>query len=324
MINSQNQRKVLIVGAAGFIGTNLVKALSSQHKVIAGIRYRNEKKMIFQAQRLRRIAKPAAIVAGDVREGFISPKRLRELDVDVVIYAAGQCDVDQATKEAKAGDWGSTVTMQVNAFGVQKLAKNCTALAKEGKPIQFIYLSSIYASVKGDSQNLGDEPEKHYGYSKHLGEQLLQNNPMLDISIVRLPRMVGLYQNTSAQACRIREDILFGRKLPVLNLKQMTLTPVDILNKEIQSLLEQPIIQGKFAIKELSSGSDIATSPMEIAQAFEQAIAVRFHYTPLLQTKNAQLCSLTNAIIEDRVKHFEDAAKKIQKAYREYGRRKNA
>ncbi len=327
MLHSPSQLKILITGAAGFIGTNLLKALSKKHTVMAGLHYRNEKKMVFQAKKLKRIAQPASIISGNVADGFISLDRMRELDVNVVIYAAGQCDVNQAAQESKEGDWKNTSTMQVNAYGPQKLAEICSFLVKEGRSIKFIYLSSIYASdVKEHISHSPDHaPEKHYGCSKRFGEQLLESYPLLDITIVRLPRMIGSHQHTSALACRLRENILFGRRLPLLDDNKMSFTPAQVLNDEMSSLLVKPFVSGAYSIKMLSSEADITSSSQELAETFDQVISKRLSFTPLFQNvtqHNPQLSSLAKEIVENRVEHFQDAARTIQKAYRQHKSKK--
>ena len=323
-----NQQKILIIGAAGFIGTNLVKALSAQHTVIAGIHHQSTKKMNFQEDKLRNIAQPSSIISGNVVDGFISPNDIRTLDIDVVIYAAGQCDVDKATKEWKKEDWENTPTMQINAYGPKRLAEICLYLAKEKKHIKFIYLSSIYAADVQEDINdyLRNSPEKHYACSKLVGEQLLENIPLLDITIIRLPRMFGPHQNTSALACRLREEILFGQKPVQLNDNKMMVTPVDALNKEMYSLLEKPFEGGQYTIKTLDFESAIITSPTEIAETFDQIIAERLSFTPLFQKTthhNEKIFNLSEEIIENRIKYFEDATKKIQKTWRNYKYKKS-
>jgi len=324
MLNSSNQQKILITGSAGFIGINLVKALSVQHTVIAGIHRQNTKKMTFQEEKLMSIAQPSSIISGNVADDFISLNELRKLDIDVVIYSAGQCDVNQAAKEWDKDNWKNTTTMQTNAFGPKRLAETCSRLAeKKNSPIKFIFLSSIYAEdVQQNIHHCPDHsPEKHYGYSKRFGEQLLENFPLLDVTIIRLPRMFGPHQNTAALACRLREEILFGKKLSPLNDNKMTLTPVEALNTEILFLLETPSESGRYTIKKLSPELEITTSSREIAEIFDQIISKRLSFTPFFQEitrHNPKLSHLFEEIIENRVEHFEDATKTIQKTWRNY------
>lgn len=310
---SKQKNTILIVGAAGFLGVNLACALSAKYNVIAGLHKGDSAKLEHQKNKLHNLADINHFHVGDIEDGFLSAHQLRENNINVVIYAAGQCDVGQAAIECRESDmWERTNTMQINAWGPKKLAENCNTLSTNGQTIKFIYLSSIYAA--NASTHLTDvsshTAEQHYAYSKRFGEHLLENSlPSLDITAIRLPRMFGPHQFTQARAACLLDDIL-SSKIPFVTKDQMSLMPVRSLGEKIIDILELPYIIGQYNMEILVSDSEINTSTYRLAQAYNHVLSLNVPFAPLYNHSchSGNELALIEEVVKQRVKHYDEAS----------------
>ncbi|HRE32077.1 MAG TPA: NAD-dependent epimerase/dehydratase family protein, partial [Candidatus Berkiella sp.] len=90
--------RILILGATGFIGKNLVRFLSENGHGVYGFVHQKEQNQPSQVQleTLSTWLTPARILAGDLTKETLSSKWLQKNNIDTVIYAASQLDVNQA------------------------------------------------------------------------------------------------------------------------------------------------------------------------------------------------------------------------------------
>jgi dihydroflavonol-4-reductase len=146
---------ILVTGATGFIGFNLVKFLSNKkHQVLALIRNPEKAAPL--------LALNISLIHKDIRE--LDSSISKEIKVDAIFHLAGLRGEGRGSLKAY---------QEINIEGTRRL------LSAFGKRIQrFIYCSSV--SVYGHPLNLpADEehhcsPEKIYGWSKFQAEELVQ------------------------------------------------------------------------------------------------------------------------------------------------------
>jgi dTDP-4-dehydrorhamnose reductase len=135
--------KILVVGAQGMLGTDLVKVLSST-KTVVGTDIKD-----FDITR---------------QEGTI--EAVSEIRPDFLVNVAAFTQVDQCESEEKKA-------MAVNGEGVRNLALACL---KIGAKMMLVSTDYIFDGRKGEPYQEGDTPNplSVYGRSKLLGEHYLQ------------------------------------------------------------------------------------------------------------------------------------------------------
>lgn len=154
--------KILITGASGFIGSNIMEYLEGKGNVVFGCVRTQEKK------------KNEKYIVCDLA------KEVLDVDVDVIIHAAGICS------------YGNT---DFNAFfnGNIVATKNVLEYAKLHKVKRIIFLGSVesYGEVNGVLRE--DSPRNNpndYGITKYVAEQLIRNSG-IPYYIFILPGVVG-------------------------------------------------------------------------------------------------------------------------------------
>lgn len=165
-------KKILVTGASGFIGKNLIQFLHNNNYYLK-ILYRNEN---FK----KKIEPYGETFKGDL-EDFNSLKGLLK-DVEVIIHGAGSIKGNNYNDFYK---------------GNVKTTENLINLIKEeGENLKkFIYLSSLSAFGPANSEKLPTEEDKpcpvsHYGKSKLEAEKIISEK--LDIPFIIL-RLSGVY-----------------------------------------------------------------------------------------------------------------------------------
>ena len=158
--------KVLVTGAAGFIGSHLVQKLLASGREVIGVdnfldnysrRFKDDNLALFAAE------KNFTFVTGDLLN--LDLKTLLR-DVEVVFHLAGQPGVRSS--------WGKEFNRYTenNIMATQLLLE----AAKEVKPAKFVYAST--SSVYGDTDDLpmreegGTRPVSPYGATKLAAEHL--------------------------------------------------------------------------------------------------------------------------------------------------------
>ena len=150
--------KILVVGASGRVGTDLVKQLlAGEHQVIGTTRQ---------------------------KEKLFDNKRYSQLDLDITASKASiveQLDQDLEAVYFVAGSGGKNV-LEVDLHGAVK-----TMQAAQEKGIKrYIMLSSVFSlETEKWANNPGISDLKEYYIAKHYADHWLVNNSTLDYTIVQ-------------------------------------------------------------------------------------------------------------------------------------------
>jgi UDP-glucose 4-epimerase len=162
--------KILITGAAGFIGSNLMKSLSEDHEVIGidnmfrGVHYNGVEK---------------ADITGDIS------KYLKGVDIVYHLAAMSSVRVSEENPEK---------CFFYNVYGTYNLAKAC---ADHGvKKIIFSSSREVYGDADKIpvSESAELKPKNVYGCSKVLGERIIRNiceNSGMKFTIFRISNVYG-------------------------------------------------------------------------------------------------------------------------------------
>ncbi|OSS43038.1 UDP-glucose 4-epimerase [Desulfurella amilsii] len=147
--------KILVTGASGFVGKNLISRLSCKYRLYGFSRKKREGINYFK---------------GDIAN--IEDLEKAIVNVDTVVHLAG---LIRGSKKA---------FYTTNVLG----ARNLSILAAKHNIKKIIYVSSLAA--KGPLEK--NEPVSYYGYTKRLGElELLKNSHRYDLIVLRPPVIYG-------------------------------------------------------------------------------------------------------------------------------------
>lgn len=209
-----NQKKVLITGGAGFIGSNLAFYFQNNHptcQVVVFDIFRSE--ATFSNGNLKSFGHFKNLIGfnGEVISGDINDeealKKLSSYHFDYIFHEA-------AISDTTVLDQGIMVKTNVNAF------KNILELAKLSNAV-VVYASS--AATYGDAaspQRVGHEqPQNVYGFSKlsmdHLAREFSKQNPKMSVIGLRYFNVYGpreYFKNTTASmVLQLGLQILSGK-----------------------------------------------------------------------------------------------------------------
>lgn len=166
--------KVLVTGAAGFIGSHVIRALLDRGDDVTGLVRKTS-----PLDRLRSLG--IKLVYGDVTDGPSLAAAVR--DVQTVYHLAG------CTLALRAERY-----YQINEQGVRNLAEVCAA---QDTPPVLVTVSSLAAAgpAPDDRLRTPDDPPapvSHYGRSKRAGELVAERfADRMPITIVRPPIVLG-------------------------------------------------------------------------------------------------------------------------------------
>lgn len=159
--------KILVTGASGFVGKNLINQLSTKHCIYGFSRRKVSGIDYFEGD----------ITNIDKLENAVS-------NVDAVVHLAG---VIRGSKDA---------FYSTNVIG----AKNLSYLSVKYKLKKVVYVSSLAA--KGPLEK--NEPVSYYGYSKRLAElEFLKNSDKYNLTILRPPVIYGPYEQEVYKLVRL-------------------------------------------------------------------------------------------------------------------------
>ena len=200
--------RVLVTGAAGFVGGHLLQRLLAEHRdeVFAGVRNAAEERLV------RERNGQLCVVPADLTDAGQVADMIRSVRPEGIIHLAAQSSVAQSFEEPEE-------TMRVNVGGTAHLLES---VADAGLRPRILLIGSAdqYGNVPKERQPISEQeplvPQSPYGESKVLQEQLAakyRREYGLDCVIVRAGPHTGPYQSERfviadwcAQMFRMKEE----------------------------------------------------------------------------------------------------------------------
>jgi dTDP-glucose 4,6-dehydratase len=205
--------KLLVTGAAGFIGSNFVRMIAinglkgiSSVKVLDKLTYAGVKANLSSAEKLSRYQ----FIHGDICD----PTLVSEItsEVDAVINFAAESHVDRSIS-------GAADFVQTNIVGVQVLLD---AIKASGRQIRFLQVSTdeVYGSIEEGSwtEERPLLPNSPYSASKASGELLARSYNRthgMDVVITRCSNNYGTHHFPEKLIPLFITNLIEGKKVPV-------------------------------------------------------------------------------------------------------------
>jgi len=205
--------KLLVTGAAGFIGSNFVRMIASGHLkgflsviVLDKLTYAGIKENLDSAKHISEYS----FVEGDVCDSTLVSILLQE--VDAVINFAAESHVDRSIS-------GAADFVQTNIVGVQVLLD---AIKVSRRQIRFLQVSTdeVYGSIESGSwtEEWPLQPNSPYSASKASGELLARSYNRthgMDVVITRCSNNYGTHQFPEKLIPLFITNLIEGKKVPV-------------------------------------------------------------------------------------------------------------
>lgn len=208
-----DQLKILVTGAAGFIGSNFVRMVAAGHlqgisgiKVLDKLTYAGVKENLLSAEN----SPGYQFIKGDICDPVHVNESISE--VDAVINFAAESHVDRSIL-------GASDFVQTNIFGVQVLLD---AIKESGRRIRFLQVSTdeVYGSIEAGSWTEESPllPNSPYSASKASGELLARSYNRthgMDVVITRCSNNYGTYHFPEKLIPLFITNLIEGEKVPV-------------------------------------------------------------------------------------------------------------
>jgi len=222
---------VIVVGASGFVGSNLVCDLRKEHKVVA----------LFRKQIMR--FRGVTHYTYNFEDKDYLKRMMQIVRPDVVIYAAGLHDFMDCHKRPQMAD-------AVNALGPMAISA-----AAESIPIRFIYLSTAYVfDGKKGSYNENDVvlAETTLGKTKLSGENYVRSKCQT-YTIIRLSPLYGLgsYAHPSIFD-KMRMVLSKGEKFEVPENEYHSYLYIGVLTKAIDWIIKNETVNDTYHLSGLT------------------------------------------------------------------------
>jgi dTDP-glucose 4,6-dehydratase len=205
--------RLLVTGAAGFIGSNYVRMIASGKfagissvAVLDKLTYAGVKENLLSAKDIS----DYSFTQGDICDPPLIASMLK--DVDAILNFAAESHVDRSIS-------GASDFVQTNIVGVQVLLD---AIKDSGRNIRFVQISTdeVYGSIESGSwtEDWPLQPNSPYSASKASGELLARSYNKthgLDVVITRCSNNYGTHHFPEKLIPLFITNLIEGKKVPV-------------------------------------------------------------------------------------------------------------
>jgi len=246
-------KKILIIGASGFLGTKLYLNLSKKYNVVGTYSSHKKDKMIHL----------------DLTDSYEIDKTITDIKPDVVIHAAGNPDLDYCEKHPEE-------TEKLHHMSVKYIVDVCAKIKSK-----IIYVSSTYV-FSGDQAPYHEddpigEPINEYGKAKGKAEQDVKT--LLDYVILRFDFIYGYNGNSLANG--LLGKLIAGGSIYAANEQKRKPLFVDDVSTAIDKII-QTDAKGVFHL----AGPDNITK-YELYVQLAQALGLKLEIYPMSEKDQA-------------------------------------
>jgi len=210
---------ILITGGSGFVGRNLVRYFSRQHRV----------SFSYQHSRCESdLCSMAVPIPMDVRQETATRECIERLAPEAVIHIAGNKNVRQCEMNPREA-------FAVNAMGVQNVARGCRSVGG-----RMVYLSTdlvFDCKSGGYAETDRPQPSSVYGRTKYEGEQMA----LAEVPGAAICRSGGIYGRESPLLFWAGNELRSGREISCLTNVVNTPTYVD----NLAEMIREEVMVGK-------------------------------------------------------------------------------
>jgi dTDP-4-dehydrorhamnose reductase len=215
------QNRILIIGGSGFVGTNLVRDLSTHYSVSATHRHQ-----------VTRLPGVNYIPFGAITEKDHCKALMAHVEPDVVIYTVGSNEINPAERDSRT-------TNYLHTAGATHLQA-----ASETVKAKFIYISSdTIFSGHGGNYSAGDTtiPSLNIGKAK-LGAENHIRSRSLNYMIIRSAPLLGRGTiDHPSWVDDLRESDVLGRKKILSSRLFRNPVHISVLSSLIQKVIDQDL-----------------------------------------------------------------------------------
>jgi len=173
----ENLKKILIVGANGFLGTNLLDLYEKEDSI--------NKNFYFSAADLEKnyIKQDIPFYYIDITKPEDTIKKIVKISPDIIILTAGMTNVDQCEVDKK-------LATKINTEGPKNVVNACK---KIGSKLVFMSTDFVFDGTKRDgfyTENDNPNPLSHYAKTKYFAEKAIIDSD-IDFLICRTAILYG-------------------------------------------------------------------------------------------------------------------------------------
>lgn len=266
--------KILVTGAAGFIGSHLCEALVKDHNVIGIDNFCDFYDIKIKRNNLKKLAQfdNFKIIKADIRSKSDLEDVFSQNQFDLIIHLAAMAGVRPSIEDP-------VLYTEVNINGTVNLLEQC----KKHKIKQFIFASS--SSVYGNNKKVPfaesdavDHPISPYAATKKAGELICHTYHNLeDISMacLRFFTVYGPRQRPDLAIHKFASKIVKGEKIPVFGdgSTQRDYTYIDDIIDGIVKSIESVTAGCQYEIFNLGESQTISLS--EMIQTIEDSLGMK-------------------------------------------------
>lgn len=209
--------KLLVTGAAGFIGANFVRYWQSAHasdEIVA------LDLLTYSGNRANLAGSEVELVVGDIADQELVETLLRDREIDTLVHFAAETHVDRSIH-------GPDAFIQTNVIGTHSLLKAAKAVwldSGAGRPHRFHHISTdeVFGSLRHDDPAFSEAtpyaPNSPYSASKAASDHLVRayhKTYGLEVTTTHCSNNYGPYQFPEKLIPLFLINCLNGKPLPI-------------------------------------------------------------------------------------------------------------